>query len=113
MSPAYSSNPDDIFCWVGIIMYMPLSQSPKQRDNIRQAFDAYCDALAPLMKKYNAQIHWAKIEVPEGESNVSRLLEMKERIHQKYPVKEYQELRRALDPEGVLANSIVEKLFNE
>lgn len=110
MSPAYSENPREIFCWVGIIMYMPLNQSSQQREKIREAFDAYCHALSPLMRKYDAQVHWAKIEIPHGDDE--RLKEMKERIHRKYPVKEFQELRKALDPQGVLANSMIEKLLD-
>jgi L-galactono-1,4-lactone dehydrogenase len=115
MSPAYSSNPEDIFCWVGIIMYMPLNQSAQQRDEIRKTFDSYCRALQPLMDQHNAQIHWAKIELPSqvDESSTARLDELRKGIRRRYPVGKFQEMRKALDPEGILANSLIEKLFNE
>jgi L-galactono-1,4-lactone dehydrogenase len=114
MSPAYSANPEDIFCWVGIIMYMPLSQSSAQREHIRQAFESYCQALQPLMNQYNAQIHWAKIELPSADekSGTPRLEELKQLIRKKYPVDEFKEIRRALDPEGVLANNLIERLLD-
>ena len=30
MSPAYSPHADDVFCWVGVIMYLPPSQTVAQ-----------------------------------------------------------------------------------
>jgi L-galactono-1,4-lactone dehydrogenase len=114
MSPAYSSNPEDIFCWVGIIMYMPLNQSAEQRDEIRKTFDSYCQALQPLMDRHNAQIHWAKIELPsESKGSAARLDELRQGIRRRYPVRKFQEIRKALDPEGILANSLIERLFDE
>jgi L-galactono-1,4-lactone dehydrogenase len=116
MSPAYSPNPDDLFCWVGVIMYMPLNQSPTERELIRQSFDSYCQALQPLMNKYNAQIHWAKIELPPlsptGDEQSPRLKELKELIGRKYPVEEFKAVRKALDPEAILSNQLIERLLD-
>ncbi len=64
MSPAFSTNPDDIFSWVGVIMYMPPNQSTDERAKITAAFHQYTSLLTPLFEKYNAVPHWAKIEVP-------------------------------------------------
>jgi len=63
MSPAFSENPEDIFSWVGIIMYLPPGQSPAQRKAITTAFDEYEKLLAPLFEEYGAVPHWAKVEV--------------------------------------------------
>ena len=64
MSPAYSSNPADVFSWVGIIMYLPPALSPAQRNEVVSAFELYTNALAPLCEEYGAVPHWAKIELP-------------------------------------------------
>lgn len=99
MSPAYSSNPSDIFCWIGIIMYMPLNQTPEQRENIKEQFKNYCNELSPLIKKYNGQLHWGKIELFLSS-------DIKQQIHLKYPIQEFQQLKTALDPEGILSNNL-------
>ena len=66
LSPAYSVNADDVFCCVGVIMYLPPSQTDEQRARIRQQFEAYCEAMRPLMDEYQATVHWAKVELPGG-----------------------------------------------
>eukprot|EP00602_Paraphysomonas_sp_CaronLab_P012566 CAMPEP_0185040534 /NCGR_PEP_ID=MMETSP1103-20130426/38737_1 /TAXON_ID=36769 /ORGANISM="Paraphysomonas bandaiensis, Strain Caron Lab Isolate" /LENGTH=443 /DNA_ID=CAMNT_0027579889 /DNA_START=210 /DNA_END=1541 /DNA_ORIENTATION=+ len=114
MSPAYSENPDDKFCWVGIIMYLPANQSTNQRENITKEFMAYCDALKPLMNKYNAQVHWAKIELPRsGDRQENELATLQSTIRRKYPVDEFNAARKALDPRGILSNNFIESLFND
>merc|ERR1712023_346710 len=40
MSPAHSQSADDIFCWVGIIMYLP-TQVKEERDAITKRFWQY------------------------------------------------------------------------
>ena len=106
MSPAYSDNPSDIFCWIGIIMYMPLNQTSQQREEIKQHFQNYCNELTPLIQKYNGQLHWGKIELFLSP-------EIRRQIHRKYPIKEFHKLKTALDPEGILTNSLIETLFKE
>lgn len=64
MSPAYSTKADDVFCWVGVIMYLPANQTDAQRKDIRQAFQQYRRVLRPLLDEYKAHCHWAKIELP-------------------------------------------------
>jgi len=92
MSPAYSPRPDDVFCWVGVIMYLPPSQNDAQvsrsvaalpvlaglgalsplplrapslqRAEIQRRFDAYRAAMEPLLDEYGATVHWAKLELP-------------------------------------------------
>ena len=36
MSPCYSENEKDIFCWVGIIMYLPTGQTQEERESIQE-----------------------------------------------------------------------------
>lgn len=118
MSPAFSSDPEDKFCWVGIIMYVPpSSQSPADREAIRQAFVRYCRAVGPVLDKYRAQVHWAKIELPDrrdagsAEALEEELVAMRARLRRKFPVDEFCEMKRVLDPQGILSNSIVDTLF--
>ena len=66
MSPAYSENSDEIFSWVGVIMYLPPSQTPAQRAEITRAFWDYTSKLTPLFEEYGAHAHWAKIELPSS-----------------------------------------------
>ena len=58
------------------------------------------------MPRYDAVEHWAKIEVPHLDLNVAR-----QRMQKRYPVEEFNALRRELDPKNILANDIVDKLF--
>ncbi|CAE7667041.1 unnamed protein product [Symbiodinium microadriaticum] len=116
MSPAFSENPKEKFCWVGVIMYTPASQTQEQREDIRRAFVRYCKALDPLLLKYKAQLHWAKLEPPllgnHTSPSGSEIHLMRERIHSKYPVDEFKSVRNVLDPKGILSNSLVETFLN-
>ncbi|GKV41712.1 hypothetical protein SLEP1_g49210 [Rubroshorea leprosula] len=63
MSPASSSVEDDIFSWVGIIMYLP-TMDARQRKEITEEFFHYRHLTqSQLWDKYSAYEHWAKIEV--------------------------------------------------
>jgi L-galactono-1,4-lactone dehydrogenase len=118
MSPAYSTNPDEVFSWIGIIMYIPASSTPQQRDEIRKQFSKYCSAIQPLLEEYNAQVHWAKIELPnrndmtEDEYN-NAIDRMRLRLSAKYPLNEFNELMRALDPNQILTNDIIDELISD
>ena len=117
MSPAFSSDPDDKFCWVGVIMYIPSNQNEAAREDIRKAFVRYCNAIDPILEKYKAQIHWAKIELPDKrdtseEEFESSLSSMRKRLARKYPVRDYCDLKNVLDPEGILSNKIIDNIFD-
>jgi L-galactono-1,4-lactone dehydrogenase len=63
LSPAYSDVPDDVFSWIGIIMYLPVGKSEEERAAIKNAFHEYVQSLQPLLAEYNARCHWAKLEL--------------------------------------------------
>ncbi|KZV38326.1 L-galactono-1,4-lactone dehydrogenase, mitochondrial [Dorcoceras hygrometricum] len=108
MSPAYSSSEDDIFSWVGIIMYLPTTDA-RQRKEITEEFFHYRKlAQATLWDKYSAYEHWAKIEVPKDKDE---LAVTQARLRRKYPVDAYNKARRELDPNRILSNNMLEKLF--
>lgn len=112
MSPCYSENERDIFCWVGIIMYLPAGQTPEDRENIRRSFEEYkVGVLGPLMKKYNARTHWAKIELPYYETERHRIFAMRKSLRRDYPIDEFNRWRMILDPNNILTNDTLDQLF--
>lgn len=108
MSPASSSVEDDIFSWVGIIMYLPTTD-PRQRKEITEEFFSYRHLIqTQLWDEYSAYEHWAKIEVPKDEKELSAL---QARLRKRFPVDVYNKARRELDPNKILSNRKLEKLF--
>ncbi|KAF9664625.1 hypothetical protein SADUNF_Sadunf16G0037800 [Salix dunnii] len=108
MSPASSSAEDDIFSWVGIIMYLPTTDA-RQRKEITEEFFHYRHLTqAELWDKYSAYEHWAKIEVPKDKDMLAAL---QERLRRRFPVDAYNKARKELDPNRILSNNMLEKLF--
>ncbi|NP_001315785.1 L-galactonolactone dehydrogenase, mitochondrial-like [Malus domestica] len=108
MSPASSTREDDILSWVGIIMYLPTTD-PRQRKEITEEFFHYRRLTqTQLWDKYSAYEHWAKIEVPKDKDELAAL---QDRLRKRFPVDAYNKARRELDPNRVLSNSKLEKLF--
>ena len=56
MSPAFSTNKNEIFSWVGGIMYMP---DDENREAITVQFRAYMKIMNTLAERYGAHAHWA------------------------------------------------------
>ncbi|KAF3943451.1 hypothetical protein CMV_029996 [Castanea mollissima] len=108
MSPASSSGEDDIFSWVGIIMYLP-TMDARQRKEITEEFFHYRHLTqAQLWDRYSAYEHWAKIEVPKDKEELAAL---QARLRKRFPVDAYNKARRELDPNMILSNNKLEKLF--
>ena len=106
MSPSHGS-PDDLFTWVGIIMYLP--EDSNERIKITAAFKEYAalvqEKLAP---KYKAVEHWAKIEVPQSDKG---LVIMKQRLKERYDVEAFNAARRRLDPKNILGNTLIDTVL--
>ncbi|KAI3471649.1 hypothetical protein Pfo_028299 [Paulownia fortunei] len=108
MSPAYSSSEDDIFSWVGIIMYLP-TMDARQRKEITEEFFHYRHLTqANLWDQYSAYEHWAKIEVPKDKDELAAL---QARLRKRFPVDAYNQARKELDPNHIFSNNMLEKLF--
>ncbi|KAK4795549.1 hypothetical protein SAY86_027875 [Trapa natans] len=108
MSPASSPNEDDIFSWVGIIMYLPTSD-PRQRKEITEDFFHYRRLTqSQLWDQYSAYEHWAKIEIPKDKDE---LIGLQERLRKRFPVDAYNKARSEIDPNKILSNNKLEKLF--
>ncbi|KAJ9471863.1 L-galactono-1 [Diplonema papillatum] len=104
LSPTYSADPDALFAWIGIIMYLPPGCD---REKVTQEFFRYRDLTSQLQDKYGAVPHWAKIEAADAPA-VARaaarygpaLLRLKE-------------ARQRTDPQGVLSYSLVDTLTRQ
>jgi len=110
MSPVYVSDGADkaLFSWVGIIMYLP-TKDPKARKEIEDKFYNYQQLLWELDEehKFDAQTHWAKIELPRSQVETER---KKAKLAGRFPLAEFAALRRKLDPKGILTNDLIEAL---
>ncbi|KAK7267145.1 hypothetical protein RIF29_19809 [Crotalaria pallida] len=108
LSPASSSSQDDIFSWVGIIMYLPTMDARQRKDITEEFFHYRHLTQANLWDQYSAYEHWAKIEVPK---NKEELAALQERLRKRFPVDAYNKARKELDPNKIVANNMLEKLF--
>ena len=107
MSPV-AGGPSDLFSWVGIVMYVPDSDSPKKVEQVRDAFNTYASLLTEeLAPRYNAAEHWAKI-MPSSRFGVS--VKRKE-LECRFPIAERQAARSMLDPKGILSNGLLTDLI--
>jgi L-galactono-1,4-lactone dehydrogenase len=118
MSPAYSENSDELFSWVGIIMYLPPGQDDTEREKITRRFEEYADIMHAVGKKYGAVPHWAKIELPDlvkGNNNdvqySSKLNDLKGRVQKRYDIEKFNSARNELDPDRILSNHLIDTLF--
>ncbi|KAK7278936.1 hypothetical protein RJT34_23976 [Clitoria ternatea] len=108
MSPASSPSEDDIFSWVGIIMYLPTMDARQRKDITEEFFHYRHLTQAKLWDHYSAYEHWAKIEVPKDKEE---LVDLQARLRKRFPVDEYNKARKELDPNRIVSNNMLEKLF--
>ncbi|XP_062166700.1 L-galactono-1,4-lactone dehydrogenase, mitochondrial [Alnus glutinosa] len=108
MSPASSLEEDDIFSWVGIIMYLPTMDARQRKEITEEFFHYRRRTQSQLWDQYSAYEHWAKIEVPKDKEELAAL---QARLRKRFPVDAYNKARRELDPNRILSNNKLEKLF--
>ncbi|GLD93306.1 hypothetical protein PINS_up001898 [Pythium insidiosum] len=110
LSPASSAyNPSQLFCWVGIIMYLPTADEAERRA-ITSAFERYVALYRDMMEPFGGTEHWAKLEWPE---DAAERQHMRERLAKRYPLDAFRQAREALDPHHVLSNHIVDELLRQ
>ena len=66
------------------------------------------------MKKYKAQVHWAKLEISrsqDGSIDDEKLVDMRRHLRTSFPVKDFNVYRNELDPENILSNNFIGLLF--
>ncbi|EEY69252.1 L-gulonolactone oxidase, putative [Phytophthora infestans T30-4] len=106
MSPASASNPDQIFSWVGVILYLPTAEK-KVRTAIKDRFMEFYAMYRDFMEPYGATEHWAKIEWPQDAAERKK---MRERLNKRYPLDKFKKARDELDPHHILSNHIVDEM---
>merc|ERR1712146_90795 len=108
MSPAFSKDPNEVFSWVGIIMYLPPTQGQDGREAITEAFHNYCKILEPLFEEYGAVPHWAKIEVPKDQMQKENYIK---RLEKRYDIEKFFQMKEKYDPHNILSNDLMNTLF--
>jgi L-galactono-1,4-lactone dehydrogenase len=109
LSPAYSENSEQVFSWVGIIMYLP-TDDENQNEKIKEAFYHYKSLCRTnLWEKYNAIEHWAKLEIP---STNKELEQVKSQLSKRFPMEKISQVRKELDPKGILRNKWIDTFFS-
>ncbi|XP_078152044.1 L-galactono-1,4-lactone dehydrogenase isoform X2 [Carex rostrata] len=108
MSPASSPNEDDIFSWVGIIMYLPTTDLRQRKDITEEFFHYRHLTQSTLWDHYSAFEHWAKIEVPKDKEELAKV---QDRLRKRFPVDAFNKARKELDPNRILSNAKLDKLF--
>lgn len=107
LSPAYSENPNDVYCWVGLLIMHLHRQSLEESQKCLKKFDEISAQLAPLIEKYNGFAHWAKIE-SEIHSKFYR-----RRAHERFAkIERFKQLRKEMDPNKQFSNKMIEVLFD-
>lgn len=106
MSPAASNNADQLFCWVGIIMYLPSADDSVNRA-ITDKFHSYYASYRDFMVTFGAVEHWAKIEWSDDETERKV---MRDRLRKRYPLDRFKQARDEVDPHHILSNHIVDEM---
>lgn len=106
MSPASSSDPSQLFCWVGVIMYLPSHEEGMCRA-ITDKFHTFYAMCRDFMEQYGAMEHWAKIEWSSDEAEKKQ---MRQRLQKRYPVDKFKQARDEVDPQHILSNDIIDEL---
>lgn len=107
LSPAYSENPEDVYCWVGLLIMHLHRSSAEESVQALEKFNEISGKLAPLIEKYNGFAHWAKIEsVVHQDFFRKRMMERFDKLQR------FKELRAEMDPKKQFMNEMTEVLFN-
>jgi hypothetical protein len=91
-------------------------QGDKEREEITRAFQKYSEILQPLMKKYRAQVHWAKLEIPrssDGFVDENKLEFLREHLKTTFPVDAFNAHRMTMDPHNILSNSFIDLFLGD
>jgi len=119
LSPAAGGG-EDVFTWVGVIMYVPDADAddasssdaaarPASVAAVEAAFDAYAGIIEKeLGPRYGACEHWAKVEPRRLDVRAKRAA-----LGARFPgaAAAFADARRELDPRNVLGGAIVDALF--
>eukprot|EP00931_Biecheleriopsis_adriatica_P073222 TRINITY_DN47551_c0_g1_i1.p1 TRINITY_DN47551_c0_g1~~TRINITY_DN47551_c0_g1_i1.p1 ORF type:complete len:563 (-),score=130.35 TRINITY_DN47551_c0_g1_i1:80-1741(-) len=105
MSPAFSTQADSLFSWVGVIMYITDEARAPQ---IKAKFREYAMQHADLTFKYGGMFHWGKIDLDFHAG--SRLASLKQALARRLDIAGFSEIKKQLDPGNVLGNAVTDIL---
>mmetsp|Transcript_322 Transcript_322/g.561 ORF Transcript_322/g.561 Transcript_322/m.561 type:complete len:603 (+) Transcript_322:83-1891(+) len=100
MSPAHGKD-DEIFSWVGIIMYLPSDDEFQRREITERFTGEYCSLLKDVGLPIKAASHWAKLERPH---TAWQALDTHLFLKSKYPLAQFNDLRWQWDPDNILTS---------
>ena len=107
MSPIYSENPDDVFCWVGALFLQMHRHNPEEFNKGVKKFQEFMEQMQPLLEKYNAFAHWGKIDT------VSHSNLWKKRMNERFPkLEKFKNIRDHMDPNHQFSNVMIESIFD-
>ena len=107
MSPAYSENPDDVFCWVSLIFMQLHRHNPEEYKKGVDKFHEFNEQIKPLLEKYNAFGHWGKIH-SDIHSDLWRKL-----MNKRFPkLENFKNIRKHMDPYHQFTNHMIEAIFD-
>lgn len=93
LSPAYSEDPNDLFCFVNIVSIRPNAHPIP--------YEAYFQAFQRLAERYRARLHWGKMGKHEPAY-----------LRQVYPHWEtFRKLQKLEDPSGIFLNEFTGKIL--
>jgi len=105
MSPAYSPRAEDIFSWVGVIMYITdEARAPAIKDKFRD----YAMRHADLTFKYGGAFHWAKVDL-DFHRGRGRMEDLRFHLRKRFDVSGFLELRKSLDPHNIFGNRLTDE----
>ena len=118
MSPAYSTDENAVFSWVGIIMYLPPGQDEDSRQKITEQFRRYGDIMEEIGEKYGAFPHWAKMDfysdtIGDRRLEQLRIEKCRKQVRSRFDVERFNKCRKLVDPNSILMNHFIEKLFHD
>lgn len=106
LSPAFSPREEDIFSWVGIILYIT---DEKRAPVIRDKFVEYGMHHADLTFKYGGVFHWGKVDLAYHQGK-ARLENLRSNLARRFQMDRFSELRRELDPRNILGNRLLDSV---
>ena len=99
-----------LYSWVGIIMYLSTENS-EVRMAIAEKFKEYCALTRKMGASKGIEMmatHWAKLEVPIDETEVTQL---QAQLRSRFPVDRFNEARLELDPNKIMSNGMIDTMF--
>merc|ERR1719231_776860 len=101
MSPAFSRDVEQIFSWVGVIMYIT---DEARAPTIAKRFQEYAIRHADQTFRYDGTMHWGKLDLSFHEG--TRLQALRENMRRRFDVDAFLSAKKELDPNNIFSNRL-------